>query len=538
MYCIGVDVGTGSARAGVFDGAGTLLSAASHPIRIWREKPLHAEHSSDDIWAAVGACVRQAISEAAISPDAVAGIGFDATCSLVVLDADGAPLSVNAEGDDARNVIVWMDHRATDQARRINATSAAVLEYVGRRISPEMQTPKLLWLAEELPRTFDKAGYFFDLTDFLTWRATGSTWRSSCTVTCKWTYLAHEDRWDARYFRQIGLGRLADEDFERIGNDIRPPGSPISGGLSRAAARDLGLNEGTPVAVGLIDAHAGALGTLGAKGLYGTIEQRLAYVFGTSACTLNVAKGAIFVPGVWGPYYGALLPGLWLSEGGQSAAGAAIDHLVRQHGRAAEAAEQALKAGMGLTAWLTQQAERALQTHSFAEIVGGLHVVAEFLGNRAPFADPDARGLIAGLDMAQDERSLVRLYLAGVASIGYGLRQIVKTLREKGADLQQIVLSGGAGRSPLVRQLLADATAIPIATCVTPEPVLLGSAMTASVAAGRQPDLETAMQALSQLDEITSPNRSQERLHAMRYEAFTALQSAGRELRELEGQGE
>ena len=224
MYCIGVDVGTGSARAGVFDGAGTLLSAASHPIRIWREKPLHAEHSSDDIWAAVGACVRQAISEAAISPDAVAGIGFDATCSLVVLDADGAPLSVNAEGDDARNVIVWMDHRATDQARRINATSAAVLEYVGRRISPEMQTPKLLWLAEELPRTFDKAGYFFDLTDFLTWRATGSTWRSSCTVTCKWTYLAHEDRWDARYFRQIGLGRLADEDLSALLAALFPVG--------------------------------------------------------------------------------------------------------------------------------------------------------------------------------------------------------------------------------------------------------------------------------------------------------------------------
>ena len=72
-----------------------------------------------------------------------------------------------------------------------------------------METPKLLWLKENRPDIYHAAGHFFDLTDFLTWKASGTTERSACTVTCKWTYLAHEGRWDPEYFHGIGLGDLA-----------------------------------------------------------------------------------------------------------------------------------------------------------------------------------------------------------------------------------------------------------------------------------------------------------------------------------------
>ena len=166
-----------------------------------------------------------------------AGIGFDATCSLVVLGAGGVPLAVGPSDDPARNIIVWMDHRAVRQAERINATGHDVLNYVGGVISPEMETPKLLWLRENRPATFDAAHDFFDLADFLTWKASGSRARSTCTVTCKWTYLAHEKRWDAGYFQQIGLGVLADEGFRphrhRDGRTRHSAGP----GLDRASRR-------------------------------------------------------------------------------------------------------------------------------------------------------------------------------------------------------------------------------------------------------------------------------------------------------------
>ena len=87
------------------------------------------------------------------------------------------------------------------------------------------------------------------------------------------------------------------------------------------AAADLGLPAGTPVAAALIDAHAGGLGTVGAKDGTGSVQSRMAYVFGTSACTMTTTRARTFVPGVWGPYHSAMVPGLWLNEGGQSAAG-------------------------------------------------------------------------------------------------------------------------------------------------------------------------------------------------------------------------
>ena len=107
----------------------------------------------EDIWQAVCDSVRRAVAEAGVDPSSVAGIGYDATCSLVALGEGGRPLSVSPSGDPQRNVIVWMDHRAMDETRRINRSGERVLDYVGGTISPEMETPKLLWLAENMPAT-------------------------------------------------------------------------------------------------------------------------------------------------------------------------------------------------------------------------------------------------------------------------------------------------------------------------------------------------------------------------------------------------
>lgn len=118
---------------------------------------------------------------------------------------------------------------------------------------------------------------------------------------------------------------------------------PCGEGLCATAAEEMGLPIGTPVAVGMIDAHAGGIGTVGV--LNGAVNN-MAYVFGTSSCTMTTTQEAVFVPGVWGPYYSAMVPGYWLSEGGQSAAGAAIDQLLSFHPAAAEAREHAKAAGV------------------------------------------------------------------------------------------------------------------------------------------------------------------------------------------------
>ncbi len=527
---MGVDVGTESARAGVFDAEGTLLGAAACGFPVYREPPAFVEQSAEAIWQAVASACRKAVAESGVEPGRVQGIGFDATCSLVVVDAEGSPLPVGPSEDPDRNIIVWMDHRAVAQAERINLTGHAVLDYVGGRISPEMQTPKLLWLKEHRPAVFQQAAHFFDLTDYLTWRASGSIARSTCTVTCKWTYLAHEDRWDGGYFRDIGLGELADEGFRRIGTGIVDPGTPLGDGLTDAAAMDLGLTPGIAVGAGLIDAHAGGIGTVGSAG-DAAPSRHMAYVFGTSSCTMTTTAEPVFVPGIWGPYYSAMVPGQWLNEGGQSAAGAAIDQLLRFHPASAEAQAEAAAAGQSLPAWLAAKAEaREEPGERPARLAEGLHVVPEFLGNRAPHADPYTRAVIAGLGMATDTESLVRLYIAGVCGLGYGLRQIIEAQADAGARIETIVISGGAGRSTLVRQLIADATGHPVTVPSTPEPVLLGSAILGAVAAGAQPTLTDAMARMSSLQARHDPDQGAiGEWHSRRYALYGRLQQIARE---------
>src|SRR5208282_4331469 len=119
-------------------------------------------------------------------------------------------------------------------------------------LSPEMQTPKLVWLARMKPETFARAAHFLGLTDYLAFRATGSLARSLCTVACKFGYLAHERRWPGEFLDSVGLGA-----------EIVAPGTLLSPGLAAEEAAVMGLIPGTPVGAGLIDAHAGALGTLG-----------------------------------------------------------------------------------------------------------------------------------------------------------------------------------------------------------------------------------------------------------------------------------
>jgi D-ribulokinase len=524
---IGVDVGTSSARAGVFDEAGRLLATARNPITVWHEAGSVVEQSSSEIWAACAASVRTAMTEAAIRPAAVKGLGFDATCSLAVLDAAGEPLSVSISGDNRRNVVVWMDHRALAEARFVNETQDDVLRYVGGSVSPEMEIPKLLWLKRHLPSTFRAAGHFFDLSDYLSFRATGSTARSICTLGCKWNYLAHEQRWSHSYFERIGLGDLASENYAKIGNEIVVPGTPLGAGLTEAAARDFGLLAGTPVGASLIDAHAGGVGTIGGgdkSGVPVDVCRRLAYIMGTSACIMATTSEPRFVPGVWGPYYSAMVPGFWLNEGGQSAAGAAIDHLVRSHAAHDEAAATANTDGIEILEFLERRIlSRAASPGEAALLARDVHVFPEFIGNRSPFADPDSRAVVAGLDLDADIGSMERLFVAGLCGLAYGLADVVDAFRNHGIASDLMVIAGGAGRSALVRQIMADTTGLRIAVPATPEPVLLGAAMLGAVAGGSYRSIGEAMASMSAIGCLSEPaapgmadfHRTKRRVHGL-----------------------
>ena len=246
-----------------------------------------------------------------------------------------AQVSVSTSGEKRWDTIVWLDHRALAEADECTATGHRVLDHLGGVMSPEMATPKLMWLKRHLPESWNEAGYLFDLADFLTCRASGSIARSQCTLTCKWTYLAHEKTgWQQDFFEAVGL----DDMLERgqLPGRASPVGTDL-GPLTARSAQDLGLTEDCRVATGVIDAYAGALGLLGGfAGDPADLDRHLALIAGTSSCVMALSPEPRSFPGGWGPYFGAALPGCWISEGGQSATGALLDHVVRLHGAGGE----------------------------------------------------------------------------------------------------------------------------------------------------------------------------------------------------------
>ena len=525
QYVCAVDVGTGSARAGIVDRAGNMLGRAEHPILMHRPKADHAEHDSEDIWRAVCHAVRGALAKAGVAKESVAGISFDATCSIVVRGTDGGQVSVSVTGEKRWDTIVWLDHRALDEADECTATGHRVLDYLGGVMSPEMASPKLMWLKRHLPESWNKAGYIFDLTDYLTSRASGSLARSQCTLACKWTYLAHETPgWQRDFFAKVGLEDMLErgslpETASPVGSDLGP--------LTPEAAAELGLTEKCRVATGVIDAYAGALGMLGGfAGEPAELNRHLALIAGTSSCVMAMSPVERPFGGGWGPYYGAALPGCWIAEGGQSATGALLDHVIRLHGAGGEPTAERHR----------EIAERVmeLRAEEGLELASRLHVLPDFHGNRSPLADPHALGVISGLTLDASFDSLCRLYWRTAVAIALGVRHILETLNAGGFVIDTLHVTGGHTKNPLLMELYADAVGCTVVEPLADEAVLTGTAAIAATGAGLYPDLASACAGMRQPGRERRPNPAAKARFDRDYRIFLEMHRQRQALDEME----
>lgn len=536
-FICAVDVGTASARAGIFDLKGRMLAREVRAISLWQGAGEKAEHSSENIWAAVCEAVRAAMAVARVQPAEITALGFDATCSLVLRDTDGAPLEL---GDAGRDTISWFDHRAVAEAAVCDATGHRVLNHIGGSMSPEMQMPKLMWLKRHRPDLWARLGGAFDLADFLTWRATGSTARSICTLTAKWGYLAHLGGWQAEFLAAIGLDDL----IARGGLPAQAmPVGGVVGTISETAARDLGLAAGTKVAAGMIDAFAGALGVLGGHvedkstgddpcGVpVGAQSETLALIAGTSTCVMSITRDPWAREGIWGPYLGAVLPDLWVNEGGQSATGALLDHVLRLYGLEATGANHA-----SICARIAALLAAGETGRDFGR---GLHVLPDFNGSRSPFADPLARGVIHGLSLDRSYDAACALYWRAAVGLALGMRQIIAHM-EAGAETGQaaprkirtLIVAGGHGRSDLLMQLYADVTGCAVELCHEPDAVLAGTAM-AAAATGPFRGAQAAAVAMAARSRRLEPDFARHRDFSADYAIFLRLQTHRAEIAAL-----
>nr|XP_021518978.1 FGGY carbohydrate kinase domain-containing protein-like isoform X2 [Meriones unguiculatus] len=339
----------------------------------------------------------------------------------------------------------------------------------------------------------------------------------------------------------IGLEDLIGDNYSKIGNLVLPPGASLGSGLTPEAAKELGLPSGIAVAASLIDAHAGGLGVIGADvrghGLAcegQPVTSRLAVICGTSSCHMGISKDPIFVPGVWGPYFSAMIPGFWLNEGGQSVTGklpiskslgfylpslspvigfwltysqnchqdplpllcsmehacacilhsTEIDHVVQGHPAFPELQAKATARCQSIYAYLNSHLDLIKKAQPVGFLTVDLHVWPDFHGNRSPLADLTLKGMVTGLTLSQDLDDLAILYLATVQAIAFGTRFIMEAMEAAGHSLSSLFLCGGLSKNPLFVQMHADVTGIPVVLSQEVESVLVGAAILGACASG------------------------------------------------------
>lgn len=462
MYVLGIDAGTEAIKAGVVDAEGNLIASAARAYHTYFPHPGWAEQDPNEWWTGLVGAVQDCLKASPIRPEEIRGVCADATtCTL---------LPIKANGEALRRAFLWMDVRATEQASRIFQTGHKALRYSLAGVSAEWMPSKALWLKENEPDIYREADYFIEYADWIAYRLTGRLALNINTISQRWYYHAPSGGWPMDFYDCIGLGDIPSKfppEILRVGELVGP--------LSAAAAWQLGLTAGIPIAMGGGDAFVGLLGL-------GVVEPGdLGVVMGSSNVLSGLSAEEVNFPGVFGSFPDAVIPGLNLIEGGQVSTGSILNWFKRNF--ASDLAEEAKQRKISPYRLLDAEAENVPLGSD------GLIVLDYFQGNRTPHTDSLARGVVLGLSLQTKRGHVFRAIMEGIA---YGMKDILETFTRNQCAVSRVIACGGATHSPLFMQIYTDVIGQPIYTTRIAEASLLGSAVAAAVGAGLYPTLQEA----------------------------------------------
>ncbi len=487
-YSIGVDFGTESGRVLLLDlstGEERAAAVVRYPHGVI-DRELHgtgeplppdwALQDPDDWLLVLDEGVPGVLAEADIDPAEVVGIGVDFTsCTVLPVDSAGTPLCKFEHWRGRRHAWpkLWKHHAAQAVADRLTEVAIergeAFLSRYGGRISSEWYFPKLIEVWLEDREVYNEARAYIEATDWIVWYLTGLERRQACTAGYKAMWSPDEGLPPVAYFEAAYPG--FDTPGEKLGHRFAALGTR-AGTLRTPIAERLGLPESVAVAVGNVDSFVSVPGCgVQRPGSYVT-------VVGTSICDMLVGPDEVRLPGITGVVKDGILPGLYGYEAGQVAVGDMlawfVETLCPPGAEFAELEHAAARIGPGET---------------------GLVALDWWNGNRSILADADLSGAILGLTL-QTGRD--RLYRALLEAIAFGNRRIVDNFVEHGLAIDQIVACGGiAERSPLLMQLFADTSGLPVHVPASSEVPARGAAMFGAVAAGTFADIGAAIAATS-----------------------------------------
>lgn len=307
----------------------------------------------------------------------------------------------------------------------------------------------------------------------------------------------------------------------------------------------MGLPAGIAVGSGVIDAYAGWIGTVGAKVRLGNEEldsdkpkndvsqafTRLAAVAGTSTCHLAMSKGPVFVDGVWGPYRDVLIPDYWMAEGGQSATGELLKHVLETHPAFQEAMSVAETFNTNIYDYLNEHL-REMQERTNAPSISymGRHFFfyGDLFGNRSPIADPNMKGSVIGLSSDKSLDALAIYYYATMEFIALQTKQIIERMNESGHVISSIFMSGSQCQNDILMKLMATACDMPVLipkyvhAAVVHGAAMLGAKAASTDKEGKSEPLWDIMDKYSKPGKAVHPGKdqSEKKLLQAKYKVF------------------
>lgn len=487
---LGIDIGTSACKAAVFDLYGRAVVQTSSPYQVYYPAPGCVEQNPVEWWDGVCLAIREILQKGNIDVNDIAGIGLGGQ--------SWSAIPVDKAGNVLCNTPIWMDTRASELCKRVTERVgfSHIFGISGNALEPSYSTPKILWFKENKPDIYKNTYKFLQSNSYIAFRLTGVMTQDISQGYGLHMFNMEKGIYDDDLCDELGIPK------EKL-PDIFPCHQVI-GEVTKDAAMQTGLRQGTPVVAGGLDA---ACGTLGA-GVFkvGQTQEQGGQAGGMSICVGEALSHPRLI------LSSHIVPGLWLLQGGTVGGGGSIKWFREQLG----ASEDEQEKRTGVSAFKIMDDEAA----TIPQGSEGLIFLPYMAGERSPLWDKNAKGVFFGLGYDKTRAHMIRAVMEGCA---YALYHNIKTAEESGVRANVLNAMGGAANSRLWTQIKADVTGTTINVPASDTATTLGAAILAGVGAGEYKSFEEAVSRTVSIGRTHEPDMKAHDIYMRYYEIYLEI---------------
>lgn len=450
-YVLGIDLGTSAVKAAIFDASGCLRAQGTAEYGIQHLGGSFVEQNPEEWWHATQQAVREAISDAGCASSEIRGVAVSSQAPTL--------LPIGSDGEVLRPAIIWMDQRAQDECEWLerNIGKDEVLRISGNSIDSYYTLPELMWFRRNEPRLFEQTSVILQANGYINYKLSDTKTIDRAHAGLTMMYDRSLGDWSGFLLEACGLNAA-------ILPEIREQ-YEIVGEVTSQAARATGLSAGTPVVAGTVDGSAAALEA-------GVVDPgTVCDMTGTSTVLLAVVgDGVAHERLTWLPH---VVPKSSLLIGTMSSTGGSLKWFKDNFGHTERSAAELIRKD--------SYELMNMEVEALPESPTGLIFLPYLSGERSPIWNPNARGVLFGIEARTSRAQVIRAVMEGTA---YGIRHNLDVLADAGVGASEIRAVGGGSKSAVWNQIKADITGVPVVVPTTSIGAPLGDAIVAAVGVG------------------------------------------------------